>query len=220
MDIASAFTFMFDDEEWVKKIAVGGGITFLGLLLSPILIGIAVLLPLSGYMLETLKNVRDGRPTPLPEWSDFGNLFSKGLIVFLIALIYSLPSLIFVCIYVGAQYGLANADSDILIVVASCLMCVLVLFILLASFLLPAGLIRYAQYDTFGSAFQFGEIFSFIRENIGDYIIVILLSWVAQFVASFGFLLCLIGILFTGFWSVLVTASLYGQLARKTSASG
>ena len=26
MDIGSAFTFMFDDEEWIKKIAIGGGI--------------------------------------------------------------------------------------------------------------------------------------------------------------------------------------------------
>jgi hypothetical protein len=222
MDIGSAFTFMFDDDEWIKKIAIGGGITFLGLLLSPILIGLALLLPLSGYMLETLKNVRDGRPVPLPEWSDFGNLFSKGLIVFLIGLVYSLPALIFYCISLGAQFGLQEADSDVanmLGVVIGCLACVQILFGLLAGFLLPAGLIRYAHYDTFGSAFQFGEIFSFIKENIGDYIIVILLSWVAQFVASFGLILCLIGILFTGFWGILVTANLYGQLARKAGAS-
>ena len=29
MDIGSAFTFMFDDEEWVKKLAIGGGIALL-----------------------------------------------------------------------------------------------------------------------------------------------------------------------------------------------
>jgi hypothetical protein len=173
-------------------------------------------------MLETLKNVRDGRPVPLPEWSDFGNLFSKGLIVFLIGLLYSLPALIFYCISIGAQFGLQEADTDmanILGVVIGCLTCVQLLFGLLAGFLLPAGLIRYAHFDTFGSAFQFGEIFRFIKENIGDYIIVILLSWVAQFVASFGLILCLIGILFTGFWGILVTANLYGQLARKAGAS-
>ena len=81
MDIGSAFTYMFDDQDWLKKIAIGGGITLGAIILLPILVGLALFLPLSGYMLETLKNVRDGRPTPLPEWANFGDLFSKGLMV-------------------------------------------------------------------------------------------------------------------------------------------
>jgi hypothetical protein len=89
----------------------------------------------------------------------------------------------------------------------------------LAAVLLPAGLIRYAQYDSLGSAFQFGEIFSFISSNIGDYIIVVLLTWVAQFIAGFGVILCLIGVVFTGFWAILVTGNLYGQLARKAAGT-
>ena len=76
MDIGSAFTFMFDDEEWIKKMAIGGGIALVAAILSPILIGFVLFLPLGGYMLETLKVVRDGQ-TKLPEWSDFGNLFVK-----------------------------------------------------------------------------------------------------------------------------------------------
>jgi hypothetical protein len=58
-------------------------------------------------------------------------------------------------------------------------------------------------------------MFSFISNNFGDYIIVILLVWVATFIASFGTILCGIGIFFTNFWAFLVTANLYGQLARK-----
>jgi hypothetical protein len=222
MDIGSAFTFMFDDQDWIKKIAIGGGITLAGIILSPILIGLVLFLPLSGYMLETLKNVRDGRPVPLPEWSDFGSLFTKGLMVAIIGLVYSIPAIIFYCISFGAQFALQEADSDLagtLAVLLGCLACVQILFGLLAAVLLPAGLIRYAQYDSLGSAFQFGEIFSFISSNIGDYIIVVLLTWVAQFIAGFGVILCLIGVVFTGFWAILVTGNLYGQLARKAAGT-
>ena len=73
MDIGSAFTFVFDDEDWIKKVAIGGGIILLGIILLPLLLlGLLLFLPLNGYMLEVLKNVRDGQAKPLPEWSDFG----------------------------------------------------------------------------------------------------------------------------------------------------
>ncbi len=221
MDIGSAFTYVFDDENWITKVAIGGGITLGGLILSPILIGLALFLPICGYMLETIKIVRDGRPTPLPEWSDFGSLFSKGLMVFIIGFVFNIPALLFSCLLAGINAAAGpQLDSDMadaLTYVALCLSCFQIIFSLVGNALIPAALIRYAQYDTLGSAFQLGEMFSFIKANIGDYIIVILLSWVAGFVAMFGFILCVIGIVFTGFWSALVSANLYGQLAKKAS---
>lgn len=220
MDIGSAFTYMFDDQDWIKKIAIGGGITLGAVILSPILIGLVLMLPLGGYMLETLKNVRDGRPIPLPEWSDFGSLFSKGLMIFVIGLVYNLPAILISCLSAGVNIAAPNLDSDMaemLVVVAGCLSCVQIILSLLGNALLPAAIIRYAQYETLGSAFQFGEIFGFVTKNIGDYIIVILLGWVASLIATFGLILCVIGVVFTGFWSVLVAANLYGQLARKTA---
>lgn len=223
MDIGSAFTYMFDDQDWIKKIAIGGGITLVALILTPILIGLALFLPLSGYMLETLKNVRDGRPTPLPEWTNFGDLFSKGLMIFVIYLVYNIPSILFSCISGGINVAVANPDMNqdvvaTLGIVSVCVSCLQIILSLLGNALLPAAIIRYAEYGSLGAAFQFGEIFNFIRNNIGDYIIVVLLSWVAGLLAAFGVILCIIGVFFTGFWSILVTANLYGQLARKTGS--
>lgn len=224
MDIGSAFTFMFDDEDWIKKLAIGGGIVLLAAILSPILIGIVLFLPIGGYMIEVLKNVRDGRATPLPEWSDFGGLFMTGLFVTLIALVYYIPVIVLACGagLVQALPGLAEIDSDaagMVAFLAICLNCVQFIVAIAVAFVMPAAIIRYAQYGTFGSAFQFGEIFSFISGNIGDYIIVFLLNWVAGLVAGFGLILCFIGIFFTLFWSYLVAGNLYGQLARKAQAA-
>jgi hypothetical protein len=218
MDIGSAFTYMFDDPDWIKKLAIGGGIAFVGLILTPILIGLAGFFVLSGYMIEVLKNVRDGHARPLPEWGDFGELLKKGFFVAVIGFVYNIPSLIFACATQAVTIGLDSADPDVaqsLGIVFICLSCIQILFGLLAALLLPAGLIRYAQTDSLGSAFQFGELYRFIRSNLGDYIIVFLLGLVAQIIATFGVILCVVGVFFTLFWSLLVTGNLYGQLARK-----
>ena len=221
MDVGSAFTFMFDDEAWVKKLAIGGGIIISGLIFLPILIGLALLLVINGYILLTLKNVRDGRSIPLPEWSDFGDLFSKGLMVFAIWFVYHLPALIFLCLssatnpIIVSQLGIGSEISDTLRYIYFCFLCFEYTLFFLGSVMFPAALIRYAQYDTLGSAFHFREIFSFISGNIGNYIIVILLKMVAGLIAVFGFMLCFVGIFFAGFWSILVGANLYGQLAKE-----
>lgn len=219
MDIGSAFTFMFDDEEWIKKLAIGGGIALVAVILSPILVGLVLFLPLMGYMLETIKSVRDGQ-TKLPEWADFGNLFVKGLMLFLITLVYQIPVILLACLAGGVNVAMAEADPDVaqaLSIVAACFSCLQVIVSLLIGAIMPAAIIRYAQYDTFGSAFQFGEIFRFITANIGNYIIAVLLTWVAGLLAGLGLILCIVGVFFTMFWSMLVSANLYGQLARQTA---
>jgi len=220
MDIGSAFTYVFDDEDWIKKLAIGGGIILLAIPLSIILVGLLLFLPINGYMLEVIKNVRDGQSRPLPEWSDFGGLFKSGFFVAVIAFIYYLPSIIFSCVSSLAQNlpQMMEMDSDmagVIVGLGACLSCIQIILSLAAGVLFPAGIIRYAQTETLGAAFQFGEIFSFIRNNIGDYIIAVILSWVASFISFFGIILCVVGVFFTSFWAVLVSANLYGQLARK-----
>ena len=223
MDIGSAFTFVFDDEEWVKKLGIGGGILLLAVPFTIVLIGVALIIIIMGYMIETLKNVRDGQAKPLPEWENFGDLFFTGLKAFGIAFIYSIPAILLSCATSGLGFAAPQLDSDTasssLALVTTCLSCLQLVLNFLAYALLPAGLIRYAQYDTVGSALQFGEMFSFIKDNIGDYIIVLLLALVANIIAFFGIIICLIGFFFTTFWSYLVMAHLFGQLARKANVS-
>lgn len=221
MDIGAAFSFMFDDQGWLKKLAIGG-IIFLGslILLPVLLIGVLLLFPLFGYMLEILKNVYEDRPLPLPEWSNMGRFFKSGFTVFIITLVYNIPALILICAVgsIQALPAMMEINPEATGAFAATLFClytVLSLVFALVNALVPAGLIRYAQFGTLRSAFQFGEVFNFIRANSGDYVITILLIWVANFIANFGFLLCGIGLVFSFFWSLLVTGHLCGQLARR-----
>lgn len=67
--------------------------------------------------------------------------------------------------------------------------------------------------------FRFGEIFSYITSNLGNYIIALLVSLVASFAAGFGTILCFVGVIFTSFWAYLVSAHLLGQVYRQAQAS-
>jgi hypothetical protein len=207
MDIGSSFTYMFQDENWIKKILIGG---IVGII--PIVNFAAI-----GYMIQVIRNVRAGAPLPLPEWDEFGRYFMDGLWVFLIFLVWSIPIIIFACLQtVGAA---AVGDNEDLVgaygVVSVCFSCLSVLWGLVLAVFGPAILIRFSEVGQFAAGFRFSELFSLISANVGSYIIVLLLMWVAGLIASFGVILCVIGIIFTQFWSYLVAGNLLGQLAAQ-----
>jgi hypothetical protein len=211
MDIGSSFTYMFQDENWIKKILIGGVVGII-----PIVNFAAI-----GYLVQVIRNVRGGQSLPLPEWDDFGKYFMDGLWVFLIFLVWSIPLILVGCLQgVGGAVASDNQDlAGAYGVLSICFTCLIVLWSLVLGIAAPAILARYAEVGQFMAGFQFSELFSFISANVGSYIIVLLLMWVASLVASLGVILCVVGIIFTQFWSYLVTGNLIGQLAAQRQAS-
>ena len=211
MDIGRSFTYMFDDQDWLKKIAIGGVLN---------IIPVVSFIPM-GYGLRTLNNVAAGTETPLPEWDDWGGDFTKGLMVTLAALIASIPiwAVQVLSIIVAA---VAGETSDIAGLCVAGVSCLAVLWGIAMLVYLPAAVIRYATKGEFSAFFQFGEVFAFIRDNLSDYIVAILLILAAGVVASVvGSIACIIGAFFTAFWATLVSSHLMGQLqAEAATAAG
>jgi len=214
MDFAKAFTYVFDDEDWVKKVLIGGILS-----LIPIVNLVTV-----GYWLKVLKNVAEGAAKPLPEWDDFGDYFVKGLMSVLASMIWAIPIILLgaVTAALSALTGYDSADTTsaagpfvICIWGMSCLSGIYGLFL---GLVLPAAHALYAVKGDFGAFFRFGEIKNFITANLGNYIIALLLFFAAQFVASFGVILCFVGVIFTQFWSMLVGGHLLGQLHPATAS--
>src|SRR5262245_20400975 len=109
MDFTKALTYAFDDPDWMKKLAVPAGISFVilvfafgGAVFPPVILCVfpllIALIPLVGWQLETMKNVRSNVANPMASWDDFGGLFSKGLTPFLAAIVYQIPPLLVLCL--------------------------------------------------------------------------------------------------------------------------
>ncbi len=121
MEFGKAFSFAFEDKDWMKKLGIGA------LLMIIPFIGWLVV---AGWGIEITKRVIQHDPQPLPDWSDFGGYLVKGLQVFVIGFVYSLPIiLVNICqqgVTLFRQQG-DTTDETILMavmVVAVCFGCV------------------------------------------------------------------------------------------------
>lgn len=215
MDIGKAFSFVFDDENWIVKVLIGGVLS---------LIPIVGQLLVSGYGLEVMKNAIRGQSTPLPEWDDWGGKLVKGIMAFIIGFVYALPIVI-----LGGCFGLlmaaigATGSEDAANVVGSlggiCFGGLAFLYSIPMALALPSALGRYLETGDLGAAFRFGEVFALVRDNVGIWIIVLVLAWLANLIGSFGIILCVVGVFFTAFWATLVAMYLWGDAYRQASAS-
>ena len=219
MDFGKAFTYVSEDPDWLKKIGLGGVIAIV-----PIL-NFAV----AGYSLEVSRRVINNEPRPLPEWDDIGGKLVKGFLVAVIGLVYGLPNILLSCVsQVAAQApqllssGSKSPDQTILtimLVVTACFSCLSFLYSLFMMVVLPAAIGNYAAKGQLGAAFRFGEVFGLVQKNIGTYLMVLLISIAAGIVAALGLIACVIGVIFTAFYSQLVMGHAIGQAYREASAN-
>ncbi len=228
MDIGKSLTYMFEDEKWANKVVVGAVINMI-----PILNFASV-----GYMLATIRNVANDIVPSLPTWDDFGDYFVKGLILAIIGLVYALPLLILSCCPLVLMFLPAFSETEemaaalgVLNIAILGLFGLLVLLYALAySFVMPAVMLHYASDGDFSAAFQFGQIFAFIQDNINSYLKAWLYVLVLGVVIGIGELMVglvlgwipICGWIFSwvlglgvAFWTYLVVAYVYGQFARE-----
>jgi len=221
MDIGRSFTYITQDQGWIKKVLLGGVIT---------LIPIVGPLFAFGYVLETMKNTIAEQEIPLPEIGDFGGKLVEGLKVWVISFVYALPLILFsVCAQSGnfAPVIAENVDPDmadvlttVSIGVSACCGCLLLLYAILMGLLLPFAWGKYIEAGQFGAAFRLGEIFEMLKSNVGPAVIVLLVNVLAGLVAAIvGTIACGIGLIFTLFYAQLVMAFLYGSLYRQAKTA-
>jgi hypothetical protein len=213
MDIGKSFTFVFEDDQWITKLLLAAAILLLGLvfswlLLIPLILAFALL---GGYAVEIMRGVMRGDLSELPEWDNWGDLITDGLKVVVIGIVYALPIIVLaIClgIPIGAFADSAEGLSSLFSVLLSCLS---LLWAIVMSVALPAAIAFYAAADDLSAAFRFGEVLSFVRDNLATYLITFLMSWVANLIGQLGSIVCGIGWLVTVPYAWMVTGHLYGQ---------
>jgi Protein of unknown function (DUF4013) len=210
-DFARPFSFVFQDPNWVTKILLGGLFYLAGFLL----VGWFFLF---GYMAALARNIINGSDTPLPEWDDLGEKFSEGLKLFAIIFLYMIP-IIGVALGLGIPAAFISAvrDEEMQILgscFASGMACLIVPVALAITFWLPAALLRAVVTRELGAAFEFRAIWEFIKANVATYCLGIAVYIVARFLGGMGIVLLCIGVIFTGFWALLVMTHGFAQVYR------
>jgi hypothetical protein len=210
MDIGIAFSFPFQDKEWVTKLILAGVI-----MLIPVL-GIIVVL---GWMLAITRNVIKGEAETLAGWSDFAELLTLGFKAFVVSMVYALPIIV-----VAIPYGFATSLIDnhsaegIIVFLSLCFSCFSLLYGLALAFIYPAAMGELAATEDLGSALNPSRIIALIRKAPNAYILTFLATIGAGFLAGLGVLLCFVGILFTSAYAYAVYGHLYGQAYLDASA--
>lgn len=225
MNFGRAFTFVFEDPDWLKKVGIAALV-----ILIPVVGTIAVL----GWTLEITRRVIKGEGETLPEWSDFGAYIGKGFQAFVIGLGYAAPLiLLFICgmsisfipaMLSGNGGQGADAAAGLMGLVMFCTYCLAAIVGIGIGIVMPAAYGKLADSGELGAAFRFGEVIGLVRAAPGPFLMVLLGGIVANgFIAPLGSIACGIGALLTTAYAMLVMAHLYGQAyknAKETLGGG
>jgi hypothetical protein len=210
-DFGKPFSYVFDDPEWVQKILIGGLFYLAGIFV----VGWFFVL---GYVAQATRNIIAGVARPLPQWENLGEFFNEGLRLFAVVLTYILPLIVlalFIMVPASILSGLDNDAAQFFgSTISGCVACLFVPLSLAVTFFLPASLLFATVDQRFSAAFEFRRIWPFLKANIGNYLLAIVVYLVARFIGGFGFMLLCIGIIFTAFWSFLITAHGLAQVYR------
>ncbi|NSW51550.1 MAG: DUF4013 domain-containing protein [Anaerolineae bacterium] len=208
MNFGLAFSYQFQDPDWIKKILLNGLIT---------LIPVVGPFYLTGWMLEIASRFAKSDDVLLPE-IDFGKYISKGFMAMVIGLIYMLPTLIIILpAIVVPMIFINNGDDTVATIMVILMICCYGLGLLVsiaAGLLQMVAIVEFALKD-FKAAFQFKTLFAIFKAAIGPYLLTILVAaFGVPIITSLGGIACGIGVLFTAPYSVTVMASMLGQAHR------
>ncbi len=214
MEFGRSFSFVFEDSDWFKKIAIMALVA---------LIPVLGQLVLMGWGAEIVRRVVRGADVPIPEL-DFGAQLSDGFKLFVVSLVYSLP-IIVIALVMGIVMGIATSvlDSDtaqtVSMISSICFGLVNVVIGILIAFLVPAAFANFAVKGNISDGLRIGEVFGLVKNNLSAYLLVFIGIIVASFVASLGSIACGIGVLLTAVYGNAIMMHLYGQAYKKATAA-
>jgi hypothetical protein len=212
MNFGYAFTYVFKDSDWFKKIIVPALC-----LLIPVIGQITVI----GWALKIARRVIDNDPELLPHL-DFGADLSRGFSAVVIVFVYALPILAlsgFLAVLDAIVSGL-SASEVVLYGMAGLSICAglfALVYGLLLAFMIPAAFGHFMAKESLGAAFKIGQVIRLVRSAPGAYVIVVLGMLVVGFIAPMGSIACAIGVILTMIYAQAVMGYFYGQAYREAT---
>ncbi len=231
MDFGKPFTFIFDDPDWLKKLAMLGLLGFANLV--PILGTIFMYIVFIGITLDVVRQVMN-KETPTIPTLDIGRQFMDGLKFWVVNLFYSIPAIILsvilaivaistgVLAYNGNDLA-SSAGAIVTFVLIGCVALFMMIYGIILAIITPEIYARFAKNTNIQEAIQFKEVFKAVFKKPAPYILsflgVLLLGIVggiaSSILTSIGAIALLVGALFgmavSMVYVMLGTAHFYGQ---------
>jgi hypothetical protein len=168
VNFSRAFSYIFEDRDWIFKLLVLAALTVMAVLLTLPLVGLALWAVLLGYQTGIVQGVRLGVPRPLPRWDNFGRHLSTGLNVLGGLLIYNIPNaLLFGCIAAMSPALSQSFTGSAVALGLAC--CVLPLALVYNGIVWPMqalAIARYAERRQFAVFFEFSILFGLVRSHM------------------------------------------------------
>lgn len=168
MDISRIFSTIFNDPQWVGKLAVTALITLFALFTTPLLIGLAGWAVLLGYQVTLINNVRAGLQHPLPRWDDISEYFGMGAQALVGAILYGLPLALLGCCIAAASAVMGEGGRTIISLASCCLLPLLLVYALIITPMFTLGLGRFGENPTVNVFLQFQQLFGLLSKHRND----------------------------------------------------
>ncbi len=211
MEFGLAFSYVFEDTDWFKKIALAALVSLIPLVGQIFLIG---------WALEITRRVIRNDSTPLPDL-DFGENLGKGFKAFVVGLVYALPIFVlmipnFIAPVLVNVLG-DDAGNVIAVIFSICSSILVFIYSLLMAFLLPAAYGRVADTGNLGDGLKIGEVFKLVKKAPTAYLIVLVGTLLAGLIGQLGVIACGIGVLLTYTYSMAIMGHFWGQAYKEAT---
>ncbi|MBN1373100.1 MAG: DUF4013 domain-containing protein [Anaerolineaceae bacterium] len=210
MDFGRAFSYVFQDPDWVKKVLLAALIS---------LIPIVGQLYLVGWGLAVAQRIIRGQQDLLPE-IEFGEHLGRGFKAAIIGLVYALPAILFATpIWLFPIIGVSAEMSEetlsiVTLILSLCCGGLVLIYSILMALMVPAATGNFLASGRLGAAFNFGQVFGLVRAAPGPYLMVLLGSIIVGLIAPLGSIACAVGVFVTAAYGTLITSHLIGQAYR------
>jgi len=205
MEFGRAFSYVFEDSDWFKKVALAALVSLIPIIGQIFLIG---------WALEITRRVIKNESILLPDL-DFGENLGLGFKAFVVGLVYAIPIFILMIPNFLAPLMIEVMGEDaggvIAIIFSVCGGILVFIYSLLMAFMLPAAYGRVADTGNLADGLKVGEVFKLVKKAPTAYLIVLVGSILAGLVGQLGVIACGIGVLLTYTYSMAIMGHFWGQ---------
>lgn len=171
LDLKENIVFPFSDPSWITKTLIATVCQFLFFTVPAVM----------GYQLSIIRQTANGEDSKLPEFSNFGALWMRGLVVFLVGmLLFGLPTTAVVGMTIGGALAFGQDGAGLAVLIGMGAIGLLSLVCLALAFLMPAMMLRYAMTEQVSAFFDFSTAIGDIKAGFVDYLVIVLFPVVAS----------------------------------------